>query len=241
MSKGAPHVTPNAMSYDPSGRPSGSGGPPPAGGFGAPPPAGGYGAPNAYPYAFPGPPPPPKSGTSTGALVAIIVVAVGGVLVAVSGILAVLGIYGTRKYIVNAKTAEARHAVGMIAKGAAMAYESESMAPAVLTEGAATSIVRKLCPSAQPVPASLDAVAAKKYQSSVGDWEGDEGWRCLRFEMPMPQYYQYRYTSTATTFRAVAHGDLNGDGVASTFEVQGKIEGGRLVTAPKIEETNPEE
>jgi len=37
-------------------------------------------------------------------------------LIAVVGILAVLAIFGVRKYIVNAKSAEARNAVGMLAR-----------------------------------------------------------------------------------------------------------------------------
>jgi type IV pilus assembly protein PilA len=43
------------------------------------------------------------------------------IVVAIVGILSVLAIYGVRKYVANAKTAEARNSLGQIAKDAATA------------------------------------------------------------------------------------------------------------------------
>ena len=43
------------------------------------------------------------------------------IVVAIVGILAVLAVYGVRKYIANSKTTEARNALGQIAKDAATA------------------------------------------------------------------------------------------------------------------------
>src|SRR6185295_4557158 len=62
------------------------------------------------------------------------------IVVAIVGILAVLAVYGVRKYITNAKTAEARNSLGQISKDAATAYEKESMAGSVLAQGSATGI-----------------------------------------------------------------------------------------------------
>jgi hypothetical protein len=59
--------------------------------------------------------------------------------------------------------------------------------------------------------------------------------------MSQPQYYQYDYKATATGFTVTAHGDLNGDGIVSTFEVEGKLSGGMVTVAPMIKETMPEE
>ncbi len=39
------------------------------------------------------------------------------IVVAIVGVLAALAIYGVRKYIANAKTAEARNALGQMAQG----------------------------------------------------------------------------------------------------------------------------
>ena len=98
-------------------------------------------APGNYPMQFSQPP--KKSGLGTGAIIAIVVVCV---FVFGGGIFGVLGIYGTRKYIANAKTAEARNTLGQIGKDAQSAYESSG------TDAAS----RHLCPSASsPIPAAM--------------------------------------------------------------------------------------
>lgn len=52
--------------------------------------------------------------------------------------------------------------------------------------------------------------------------------------MRTPQYFQYDYEATPTSFVARAHGDLDGDGVFSTFEVTGHLVGDRLVVSPRL-------
>ena len=191
---------------------------------------------NAYPpVGPPGPPGPPgappaapKTGLPTWIIVFIVM---GGLVVIVLPIFATLAIYGVRKYLANAKTAEARNALGQIAKDAAAAYERN----------------HALCPSAsRPVPSSIASVRGSKYQSAAEEWEVDRarnaGFACLQFSLDMPQYYQYSYTaSRAGQFQATAHGDLNGDGKVLTFIVRGQVNGGTLMIAPNIEETDPEE
>jgi hypothetical protein len=59
--------------------------------------------------------------------------------------------------------------------------------------------------------------------------------------MTAPQYYQYVYEATPTSFSVRAHGDINGNGKFSTFEIKGNLVGDRIVVAPSIEETDPEE
>jgi type IV pilus assembly protein PilA len=223
------------MSYHPSGSPGGFGGQP-----GIPPPPGGFGAPGGASLSSQGGRRGPK-GMSTGALVALIIAIIMVVLIGIGGILAVLGIYGTRKYISAAKSAEARNSLGMIARDAVAAYENEGLSDAVLQQGAVATPVHKLCPTAHPVPASVALIAGKKYQSATQDWEGDPGWKCLKYEMTTPQYYQYSYTSAGTSFTTVANGDLDADGTLSSFELRGKVENDRIVIAPQISETNPDE
>jgi type IV pilus assembly protein PilA len=146
----------------------------------------------------------------------------------VGGVLAVLAIYGVRKYIAASKTIEARNTLTMLAKDATAAYERDG----------------KLCPSASsPIPSAVPRAA--KYQSSPSDWDADKalnaGFACLRFQMDSPQYYQYDYKSTPAGFTVTAHGDLDGDGVASTFEIEGRVSGGTVQVSPMIRETNPQE
>jgi type IV pilus assembly protein PilA len=185
------------------------------------------------------------------------------IVVAIVGVLAVLAIYGVRKYIANAKTAEARNSLGQMSKDAATQYEKEGMAPAVLGLGASTGITRRLCEKASAtIPAAKGSIQGQKYQSTPVEWNVDgaggtggvpAGFACLKFVLDQPQYYMYGYTATTPslgaateTFTATANGDLNGDGVLSTFSVSGTIQAGAsgglvLTVAPNIAETNPEE
>jgi type IV pilus assembly protein PilA len=170
------------------------------------------------------------------------------IVVAIVGILAVLAIYGVRKYVANAKTAEARNSLGQIAKDAASAAEREKgTAPVVAASGTST-ILRAFCATAASVPATIPA--GQKYQSSKGDWtSGDSvtGWTCIKFAMEEAQYYQYGYQATPSTsavsggFVATANGDLNGDGVFSTFSVSGSAENAVITISPNILEVNADE
>src|SRR6476661_7990059 len=101
------------------------------------------------------------------------------IVVAIIGILAVLAIYGVRKYIANAKTAEARNSLGKIQKDAVSAFEREKLATStVLAVGTSTSTIRSMCKSSpNKVPGAPPT--AQKYQSTKADWEtGDAitGW-----------------------------------------------------------------
>jgi type IV pilus assembly protein PilA len=175
------------------------------------------------------------------------------IVVALVGVLAVLAVYGVRKYIANSKTAEARNSLGQISKDAATAYEKESMTIAgVLAQGSASATLRQLCTTSTPVPSSGTAPKGSKYQSSPGDWSADsatagKGFACLKFSMDAPQYYAYTYTTSGSaaqgdSFTAQALGDLNGDGNSSTFTVAGSIGSGMVLNvSPTIAEQNPEE
>jgi type IV pilus assembly protein PilA len=190
------------------------------------------------PMPYPQQPQQPSSSGSN--ILVIVVVALVGIVVLV-GILAVLAISGVRKYVQNAKTAEALNSVGAIGRSAATSYESESP--------------QKLCARAsKPVPELVSMVSGKKYQSSTVDWSRDAtsnaGFACLRFEMSSPQYYQYDYQVTGSASRqaagdaiqAIAHGDLDGNGVASTFSLTGRIgKSGTLDLDTTVAQTNPTE
>jgi type IV pilus assembly protein PilA len=178
------------------------------------------------------------------------------IVVAIVGILAVLAIYGVRKYLANAKTAEARNSLGEVGKDAATAYEKESMPGAVLGVGTGAGVSRSLCTSASAsVPSAIASVKGQKYQSDSAtgaDWSKDmptdhKGFYCLKFVMDQPQYYMYNYTAVSTgaagdNFTATANGDLNGDNTTSTFTLLGTVNASMaLNVAPNITEVNPEE
>jgi type IV pilus assembly protein PilA len=181
------------------------------------------------------------------------------IVVAIVGILASLAVYGVRKYVANAKSAEALNSLGQIGKDAATAFERESMPGGQMAAKTSTGVSRALCASVgQTVPAAATFIKGTKYQSNQGagkDWNFDEatnkGFACLKFSMSAPQYYMYNYLSdgnsaatptvVGTQFTASANGDLNGDGVLSTFQLLGAVAGTNLYLAPNMLQTDPEE
>jgi type IV pilus assembly protein PilA len=193
----------------------------------------------AYPPQQP-PTPAPKSGMPVW-LIVLLVVIVGGVFLV--GTLTVVAIYGVRKYIAAAKQTEARNSLGQIAKDAAVAFEE-------VPPGG--SGVHGLCASASAsVPPRVDLVRGSKYQSTPSEWDADAkagiGFACLKFSLDLPQYYMYSYRASGRiapgdSFRATANGDLDGDGMLSTFAVGGHVPAGPVLEIdPAIDEKNPEE
>ena len=171
-------------------------------------------------------------------------------IVTMVGILATLAGYSVRRYLSSAKTAEARNSVGQMAKDAKTAFERESMAAAILAAGTGTQAATNLCTSAsRRVPNVATAVQGKKYQSVNADWIFDattpgKGFSCLKFQMTDPQYYMYDYvapTGASATFTASASGDLDGNGVMSTFSINGGVTGGYVFVSPSILEVSPDE
>jgi type II secretory pathway pseudopilin PulG len=174
------------------------------------------------------------------------------IVVAIVGILSVLAAYGVRKYVANSKTAEARNSLGRIANAVIIAYEHENMAGTTLSPGTSAGFSRTLCKGASAsVPGSASQIAGKKYQSSAADWNADSaggsGFACLHFTLDQPQYYMYSYTTSGSSnvgdsFTGTANGDLNGDGVMSTFQISGSINPSFVINiAPNFVEVSPEE
>jgi type IV pilus assembly protein PilA len=151
------------------------------------------------------------------------------------GMAAALGVYGLRRYIANAKAAEARNALGQIAKDVVTEWEGE-WAP----DNKPRANVKKKLVSYGPVPKTVPK--GVKYQSSAADWKP---WAPLRFEISAPQYYQYEIKAAkdGESAEIIARGDLNGDGKASLFKLSIKVDrtANALRVAPTIAETDPEE
>jgi len=171
------------------------------------------------------------------------------IVVAIVGILAALAIYGVRKYMANAKTAEARNGVGQMAKDAVTAYFKEGMTGTVMAFTTTATLSNKLCPSTTVVPANISKVRGQKYQSGPNEWTGP-GWDCIHFSMNDPQYYIYSYTLTGAadsgSFTCNAAGDLDGDTTPSSFLMRGGVQADAAgtktaIAAPNMEESAPDE
>ena len=102
------------------------------------------------------------------------------IVVSIVGILAVLAIYGVRKYLANAKTAEARNGLGQMGKDQSAEYEMESM-PGTRPRGRQRlggQLAPALCltPSVGRSGTNMTLVQGKKYQSDSAtgaDWQID--------------------------------------------------------------------
>ncbi|MCC6214633.1 MAG: hypothetical protein IT376_07175 [Polyangiaceae bacterium] len=186
--------------------------------------------------------PAPKPPSNLSVIIIVIVIAIPAV-VALLGLLSALAIYGVRKHLIASKSAEARSTVMMIARSAASAYDREVTLP----DG---SMGHRLCSSAsRSVPADAVSIRGRKYLAGASEWQVDaaanEGFACLGFSLAHPQYYMYSYESTGVgavgdEFTARANGDLDGDGVLSTFELSGRVQpGDRVELSSTLTETSP--
>ena len=174
------------------------------------------------------------------------------IVVAIIGVLAALAIFGVRRYLASAKTSEAKNSVGAITRGAAAAFERETAASEILPAGGTSAAAsHSLCASAGAVPAAVPAGIKYQPNSTEGsDFEtgtATGGWKCLRFSMTQPIYYQYHYVQgaripgvtlspdpTATGFEAGAVGNLDADGVNSYFTRGGTVAAGQLALATQV-------
>lgn len=122
---------------------------------------------------------------------------------------------------------------------------------ALITPGTATGLISKfpnttrtgaaVCDatpaiSGESVPGAVIDVQKKSYQPAVNEWtcstpavgcQGDTAWYQMHFEISSPVRYIYCYAAStpdtgAQSFKAVASGDLDGDGVWSRFERDGQ-------------------
>jgi hypothetical protein len=94
-------------------------------------------------------------------------------------------------------------------------------------------------PSAPPTPSEVPR--GTRAEDPPGVWD-HPSWRALSFGFDHPHAFSFSFESTQgpggqQRFRAVAHGDLDGDGVTSTFEVQGEADssGARVVPGMYID------
>lgn len=165
---------------------------------------------------------------------------------ALAALLATLGMYGLARYVRHAKTAEAIGNVSAIGQAAASYYnESDAHQPAGTKPEQAKAMRHFPASARQTVPADASAVKGKKYQSAIGDWSTSP-WMDLQFKINQPQCYMYNFESagagSTATATVTANGDLDANGVVSTFRTtvvpNDKLE---AVASTNIERIDPEE
>ena len=146
-----------------------------------------------------GPSVPPPSRPKRSQTWVIVLAVVGVIAVFVLPIVAAVGIYGVRRYLIQAKTAEARVAVAAFAKGLASCGTEQGELPETSAK----------------VPSDISVLRGRKYQSSPDEWT-DDAFRCGQFRMIEPQYFQYQWVlkDDVDAGSVIAAADLDGNGIA---------------------------
>ncbi len=76
---------------------------------------------------------------------------------------------------------------------------------------------------------------ARRLDDPPGAW-GHPTWRALGFSFDHPHAFGFAFDSSLgpglSRFRATAHGDLDGDGVVSTFEIEGRADASGATLLP---------
>jgi type IV pilus assembly protein PilA len=146
------------------------------------------------------------------------------IVVAIIGILAAVAIPAFMKYIKKSKTTEARQFVKKIYDGARSYYMDRSV-----RRGMGGSIVKAQFPDDTDTSAQTPSNATACCDKCAADatlWT-DPGWVALQFSVDDPHYYVYSFVLTGDPsvgpFTARANGDLDCNGVESTFEMYGEI------------------
>ncbi len=151
------------------------------------------------------------------------------------GIAAATAIYGVRRYITLAKTAEARNVIGQISMGCAAYVSGDSTSLEKPKHGAPKKFV-----SLPPVPAKVPS--GMKYQSAASDWKA---WAPIKFSLKDPQYYQYEVVAAkdGRSAEIIARGDLDANGRQSRFSRKLTVDPktGVVTLDPNLVQSDPTE
>jgi type IV pilus assembly protein PilA len=153
------------------------------------------------------------------------------IVVAIIGILAAVAIPAFMKYIRRSKTVEATMNIRKLFDSSVSYFESEhsDKTGAIIARQFPTSVA--LSPTTGKCCTNKGgkcAPATGNFQDAAG------GWSALNFSVDDPFYFQYEYdsssTDTGSKFEAYAYGDLDCDGLYSTYMRNGSIMSDNSVT-----------
>lgn len=165
---------------------------------------------------------------------------------ALTCVVAALGMYGTARWVRHSRTAEAIGSVQALAAAAADYYDKSDRDQPAGTKPEQGRAMRHFPPTSRAsVPPSAEDVKGKRYQSNFADWSRSP-WVELHFSMAQPQHYAYSFESQGrgreARATATAHGDLDADGNMSTFRLTvAPDDQFKAVVSPKLERENQED
>jgi prepilin-type N-terminal cleavage/methylation domain-containing protein len=146
------------------------------------------------------------------------------IVVAIIGILAAVAIPAFMDYMKRSKKTEAALQLNKIGKNNKRAYSETS------------SYVVGLAPQKPNKPGGGGCCGGPNNHCVVAtDWEVSPTWKALDFQIDEENLFLYDYTGTATTFTALATGDLDCDNTEIVYTLAGTATGGNpavLLTEP---------
>ncbi|CAN5356793.1 hypothetical protein BH09MYX1_BH09MYX1_62330 [soil metagenome] len=163
-----------------------------------------------------------------------------------AAILAALGMYGLARYLKYSKASEGVGSTTAVAQAAANYYNgSDAKQPAGTKPDSAKAMRHFPASSRTSVPTDFNDVKGKRYQSGIGDWSVSP-WLDMGFSLSTPQFYAYSFESQGSGPSALAtaeaRGDLDGNGVNSTFRVSVSPDAtGTAKVDPNVVRVDPEE
>jgi len=145
------------------------------------------------------------------------------IVVAIIGILAAIAIPAFSRYVKKSRTAEATGHINKLWAGSVAYYEADHantagvlLAKQFPVTSAATELTTACCTG-----------TGGKCPGSPAVYQTDNTWIALNFNIPDPHNYMPLYTSSGTgnvaNFTAQAFGDLDCDGILSTFQRLGAV------------------
>ncbi len=136
------------------------------------------------------------------------------------GVYAAVAIPAFVKYTRRAKTMEAEDRISEMFRSAVSYYSAEQIETGV----SGRAIQPQFPVSSQLTPARrcCDSGSDGRCPVNLEQWDTPT-WQALNFAIYEPSYFQYQFVSDGRSFTARAIGDLDCDGVFSTFERAGMV------------------
>ena len=143
------------------------------------------------------------------------------IVVAIIGILAAVAIPAFMDYMKRSKKTEASLQLNKIGKNSKRAYMESSQYVVGTTPFTPTPVVagKGCCGGGGASP--------NHCAKNPSSFTADATWRALDFEIDEDTLFYYSYTGTATTYTAVAIGDLDCDGTEITYTLAGTATNGQ--------------
>ena len=149
------------------------------------------------------------------------------IVVVILGILAAVAVPAFSRYVKRSKTSEATTSIAAMYRLQSTYYEN--------TQERSSSTTFATC---SPLPTAAPGI--NKYPADVTAWMGSSEWNSLGFLIDRPHYYQYSTEGSNAGMTVRAVGDIDGDGIQSTFDrratlTSGEIQGSGITITNELE------